>query len=819
MHKNGGTKVCGSIDHESGIYLVEAMKYAINKINSDPSKLYNVRIGYRIVDTCRDFTSLRTDIPIMARTGRQLGVVGPATSDEAILASSAFGIYQELLTSYHATSVDLQDRQKYFNFYRTLPSDEKQSLAIRDTLRHFNWTYVSMVNSHGAYGQSGIEFVIKDIQKTGICIATRNMLPRNAKWSDYLKVIESLHKDPNARTVILFTSAVDTRNLLLAARTSQVSFTWVSSSAWAADLDTVRGVEETAKGAILINYAGIRSQEFHDYFQNLKYENDNQWMTDFWEDLFNCSFALVPNKNRCHGKEQISNSSFFGKYAVTQAVIDAVNVYAYAFRCTIAHLCTMDGAQKTVCARNLETVEVRGVMEHFIRFRPDKCKDVFGRVKFDENGTMNRDIAIVNYDGKTYNEIGLWKWDIASKTSSISFKDARITWAGNLPQPPESICSKPCKTGERKVVSKTKECCFACHACQRDEILVNNTCIKCHQFELPDEDKKTCSELARLEIKLTDYMGIIILIGSVIGFLLNSFVLYLFIRHKNSKIVKSSSRELSFFMLGGLYLCFISPCIFLLNPTVVRCGLRRFIFGLSLTACYTPLMLKTNRIYRIFRAARFSVSMPFLVSPTSQISICFGLLGLQLLLSITWVIGDPPVVTHKIVDEYKMVANLCGADIFTAIINLIPCFCMLAASTYFAFKSRKYPKNYNEASSIGVTMYLSCVLWAVFVPLVLFVQVQSANPFSTTFVISNFTNCIGLISLAGLFGPKAWRLLLTVRNESSQEMYSIYRKTKNGNNSLENCSDFSALETVAKDAKSAPKRIQSTKGTTRRKSC
>ena len=820
MHRRGTSNVCGEIDQESGVYLVEAMRYAIKKINDDPSKLFNITLGFRIVDTCSSISKLRDDIATMILTGRNVGIVGPATSDEAVLAAPAFGIFHRLLISYSATNIDLQDRSKYFNFYRTIPSDDIQSLALRDILKQFNWTYISTVNSYGDYGQGGMNHLIELTTSSGICIATRNTLPKIPNASDYDHVIRNLNKDPNAKTVVLFTTAEDTRKILIAARSSSVNFTWISSSAWAADLDTVRGIEQDAKGAILLNYVGINNAAFYHSFRSLTYKvNNYPWFKEFWESTFNCSLSGVADKKHCYGNESILHGNFYGKYAAAQAVIDAVNAYAYALRCTIAHFCPMDGINKTQCAYGLKLSRLIQGMAYFIRTRPRRCPDIFKRVNFDENGTLHRDIEILNYDGQTYRSVAVWKWNGTTKTSKLDLKHARIVWRGNKINIPLSICSLPCKIGERMIRNKLKACCFTCHPCQVDEILLNNTCYKCNKYQLPDSYKATCIDLDKMEVKITNYLSVIVLAESVIGFAVNSFVLYLFIKHKDSKIVKSSSRELSYFMLAGLYLCFVSPCIFLLYPTVVRCGLRRFIFGLSLTACYTPLMLKTSRIYRIFRAARVMVSMPYLVSPKSQILICFGLLALQLLLSIMWVVGDPPVVARVIADGNKMVADICSADIFTIVINLIPCFCMLAASTVYAFKSRKFPKNYNEAYNIGVTMYLSCVLWAIFIPLLLFVEVQTTNPFSQIFVIGNFMNVIGLVSLAGLFGPKARRLVFYVKNDISKEMYSTaYNRSNSVNNSLENSIDMSVIMSVEKEKEVPSRNLFIVRRVSRRKS-
>ena len=40
----------------------------------------------------------------------------------------------------------------------------------------------------------------------------------------------------------------------------------------------------------------------------------------------------------------------------------------------------------------------------------------------------------------------------------------------------------------------------------------------------------------------------------------------------------------------------------------------------------------------------------------------------------------------------------------------------MISCTVLAFKTRHFPKNYNEAKYIGITLYITCVAWAVFLP-------------------------------------------------------------------------------------------------------
>jgi hypothetical protein len=37
--------------------------------------------------------------------------------------------------------------------------------------------------------------------------------------------------------------------------------------------------------------------------------------------------------------------------------------------------------------------------------------------------------------------------------------------------------------------------------------------------------------------------------------------------------------------------------------------------------------------------------------------------------------------------------------------------------TWYAFKTRKIPENFNEAKYIGFTMYSTCIIWLAFIPI------------------------------------------------------------------------------------------------------
>ena len=778
LHERGAdcSKV---IDRANGIYLIEAMRYAVDNINREHNTIFGKKLGFRIYDTCRSVNIMRGQVASFSLIvkhadilkGQYVGIIGPPTSEEAKLSYALLDTTQYTVISYSANSIELNDKKIYRRFFRTVPSGDLQSNALLDVIKYFQWKYISIVNSHVYFDQRGMDLSTSMLKQEGICVSSRNVLPRKPTKQDFDYIIRNLNRKPIARIVVLFTTLEDTKMLLKSAAGSKSKFQWLSSSEWDPNMQAIEGVREAANGAIMLSYVDINNEKFLNHFKGLTLnKNRYGWFEEFWQQQFNCTTKKDgrSTKKECTGDESLLESDFYADHAASQAVIDAVNAYTVAIRC--------------YCKLWLPNFQPNSWIRMFIEHRlkmPKRCMDPYNALRFDARNNYHRDISILNFDGTTYKTIGTWKSKPGTKEPILNIDKQLFAWYDGSSKPPESTCSKACKIGERKIISKIKECCFTCKACTGSKILQNNQCTSCDKFSKPNGNKTKCERLQEMRINMASPFGVTIITASVVGLILNTIVLVLFIKYKDSKIIKSSSRELSFFMMGGLYLCFISPLTFMMDPTKVRCGLRRFIFGISLTACYTPLVLKTNRIYRLFTAARVMVSMPPLVSPRSQIAICFGLLALQLLLCIMWVVGAPPVITQSVVNDGKMVADLCGANIVTIIVNILPCFCLMAVSTVYAFKSRKFPKNYNEASIIGFTMYVSFVLWALFIPFLLLVNAHNSNPFTQTYVIANFTNLIGLVTLCGLFGPKI-RRLFTVEEVTNVQMEWSQAKVNEG---------------------------------------
>ena len=101
--------------------------------------------------------------------------------------------------SYWSTSPDLSNTDRFPYFYRAVPSDQYQAQAMIDIVLHFNWSYVSIVYENSNYGVQGIEEVKKLAMANDVCVAVKEMIPRDGNESVYDRIIMNLQKATDAK--------------------------------------------------------------------------------------------------------------------------------------------------------------------------------------------------------------------------------------------------------------------------------------------------------------------------------------------------------------------------------------------------------------------------------------------------------------------------------------------------------------------------------------------------------------------------------------------------------------------------------------------
>ncbi|KAE8281446.1 Metabotropic glutamate receptor 8 [Larimichthys crocea] len=385
-------------------------------------------------------------------------------------------------------------------------------------------------------------------------------------------------------------------------------------------------------------------------------------------------------------------------------------------------------------------------------------------VVFNENGDApgRYDIfqyQITNRSTAEYRVIGSW-------TNKLHLKVEAMRWKSGDPSLPPSVCSIPCRAGERKKVVKGVPCCWHCERCEGYHYQASEfTCELCPYEMRPDVNRTGCVPIPIIKLEWHSPWAVVPVFISMLGIIATSFVIVTFVRYNDTPIVRASGREMSYVLLTGIFLCYAITFLMIATPDVGVCSFRRIFLGLGMCFSYAALLTKTNRIHRIFEQGKKSVTAPRFISPASQLVITFSLISVQLLGVFVWFAVDPP---HTVVDygEQRTQDPLSARGVLKCDISDLSLICSLGYSillmvtcTVYAIKTRGVPETFNEAKPIGFTMYTTCIIWLAFIP-IFFGTSQSAERMyiqTTTLTIS--LSLSASVSLGMLYMPKVYVIL------------------------------------------------------------
>ncbi|NWZ94299.1 GRM8 protein, partial [Nesospiza acunhae] len=797
VHAKGDRGVpCGELKKEKGIHRLEAMLYAVDQINKDPDLLANITLGVRILDTCsRDTYALEQsltfvqaliekdgsdvkcangDPPIFTKPDKISGVIGAAASSVSIMVANILRLFKIPQISYASTAPELSDNTRYDFFSRVVPPDSYQAQAMVDIVTALGWNYVSTLASEGNYGESGVEaFTQISREIGGVCIAQSLKIPREPRPGEFEKIIKRLLETPNARAVIMFANEDDIRRVLEAAKKANQSghFLWIGSDSWGSKISPVQQQEEIAEGAVTILPKRTSIDGFDRYFRSRTLANNrrNVWFAEFWEENFGCKLGSHGKRNsnikKCTGLERIARDSAYEQEGKVQFVIDAVYSMAYALHNMHKDLCP---GYIGLCPR-MSTTDGKELLSYIraVNFNGNAGTPVV----FNENGDAPGRYDIFQYQitnkSTEYKVIGQWSNQLKLAAHGLDRHTVEdMQWANREHAHPASVCSLPCKAGERKKTVKGVPCCWHCERCEGYHYQVDEfNCELCPINKRPNANRTDCQLIPIIKLEWHSPWAIVPVFIAILGIIATTFVIVTFVRYNDTPIVRASGRELSYVLLTGIFLCYSITFLMIAAPDTVVCSFRRIFLGLGMCFSYAALLTKTNRIHRIFEQGKKSVTAPKFISPASQLVITFSLISFQLIGVFIWFAIDPP---HTIVDygeqrtlEPENARGVLKCDIsdLSLICSLGYSILLMVTCTVYAIKTRGVPETFNEAKPIGFTMYTTCIIWLAFIP-IFFGTAQSAEKMyiqTTTLTIS--MSLSASVSLGMLYMPKVYIII------------------------------------------------------------
>ncbi|OBS57016.1 hypothetical protein A6R68_11859, partial [Neotoma lepida] len=170
---------------------------------------------------------------------------------------------------------------------------------------------------------------------------------------------------------------------------------------------------------------------------------------------------------------------------------------------------------------------------------------------------------------------------------------------------PKSVCSESCGPGFRKISQEGKAvCCYDCTPCADNEIS-NETdmdqCMTCPESHYANTEKKHCLQKGVSFLNHKDPLGMSLTTIALCFSLLTAVVLGLFVKHRDTPIVKANNRTLSYILLTTLTVCFLCPLLFIGHPNTTTCILQQITFGGAFTMALATVLAKTITVIIAFK--------------------------------------------------------------------------------------------------------------------------------------------------------------------------------------------------------------------------
>ncbi|XP_075401201.1 vomeronasal type-2 receptor 116-like [Tenrec ecaudatus] len=328
------------------------------------------------------------------------------------------------------------------------------------------------------------------------------------------------------------------------------------------------------------------------------------------------------------------------------------------------------------------------------------------------------------------------------------------------PQTPHSVCSNSCDPGFMKVTQKGKPiCCFDCISCPEGEIsnqTESDTCMECPHSQYPNMERNRCLPKMVVFLAHDDPLGMA-LACTALGFsVITAVVLWVFVKHRDSPMVKANNRALSYVLLLSLLLCFFCSLLFIGRPDTATCILQQITFAVVFTVAVSAVLAKTITVILAFKALTPGRTMRRLLlsgASNAVVPICSMI---QLIICGVWLGTSPPFVDTDTHSEPRNIIIVCNKGSVTAFYCVLGFLGFLALGTFFlAYQARNLPDTFNEAKFLTFSMLVFCSVWVTFLPVYHSTQ---GKLMVAVEIFSILASSLGLLGC--IFAPKCYVIFL-----------------------------------------------------------
>ncbi|XP_020757543.2 vomeronasal type-2 receptor 116-like [Odocoileus virginianus] len=225
------------------------------------------------------------------------------------------------------------------------------------------------------------------------------------------------------------------------------------------------------------------------------------------------------------------------------------------------------------------------------------------------------------------------------------------------------------------------------------------------QLEYPNSERNRCLPKVLTFLAFKDFLGMSLACMALCFGVITAEDLWIFVKHRDTPIVKANNGALRDVLLISLLLCLFRSLLFIGCPSTATCILRQITFRAVFTVAVAAVLAKTLTVILVFKARTPGRTMGrLLVTGASNYIIPMCSL-IRVIICGVWLGTSPPFLEMDTHSDPKELTVMCNKGSVTAFYCVLGYPGSLALGTSsLAFLAGNLPDTFNEAKFLTFSM-------------------------------------------------------------------------------------------------------------------